>query len=111
MSDTMKETADDGATSPRTREIVSEALQEVEGLLPPGIVLGTEPEVPLAAPEGPLDSLGIVNLVAAAEEAAARRGIGRLGLMEALALSLEESPFRTVGTLQAWVEAGPGGKS
>jgi hypothetical protein len=107
----MKEAADHGATSPGTREIVDEALQEVEGMLPPGIVLGTGPEVPLAGPEGPLDSLGIVNLVAAAEEAAARRGIGHLGLMEALGLPLEESPFRTVGTLHAWVEAGRAEKS
>ena len=106
----MKETAGSGASSPGAVGIVGEALQEVEGLLPPGIVLETGPEAPLAAPEGPLDSLGIVNLVAATEEAAARRGMGRLGLMEALSLPLEESPFRTVGTLQTWVEAGPAGK-
>ncbi|TVR53328.1 MAG: hypothetical protein EA421_11470 [Gemmatimonadales bacterium] len=91
--------------------LVSEALQEVEGLLPPGVVLEKGPEAPLAAPEGPLDSLGIVNLVAAAEEAAAHRGIGPLGLMEALSLPLEESPFRSVRTLEAWVEAALAGKA
>ncbi len=106
----MKEAMDPGAPSPVAEGIVGEALREVEGLLPPGIVLDTGPEAPLAAPEGPLDSLGIVNLVAAAEEAAAHHGSGPVGLMEALSLPLEESPFRTVGTLQAWVEAALAGK-
>jgi hypothetical protein len=88
---------------PSSSSIVRTALAEVRALLPPGAELGDRRDDPLAHPEGPLDSLGIVNLVASVEGAAAREGLEGLGLVDALALPLEESPFRTVGSLEDWV--------
>jgi hypothetical protein len=86
------------------RRIVQAALDEVAPLLPPGAELSGEPAAPLAAPEGPLESLGLVNLVVALDNAATREGAPGLGFMQALAVPVENSPFRTVGALQSFVD-------
>jgi hypothetical protein len=85
------------------RGVVHAALADVEILLPPGTVLDRDVESPLAAPDGPLESLGLVNLVVALENHAFPGGPGGTAFMDALALPLEESPFRTVGSLERFV--------
>lgn len=86
-------------SSDPVRDLVHEALAETNALRPEGERVGLQEEAPLAAPEGPLDSLGIVNLVAALEGRVQARWSRSAELMEALGRPLEESPFRTVGTL------------
>lgn len=83
--------------------VVHAALSDVELLLPPGTRLGREPDDRLAAPDGPLESLGLVNLVVALENHAFPAGEGAMTFMDALALPLEESPFRTVHSLEDFV--------
>ncbi len=102
--------ADPGEGAGAAATLVGAALHRLAGLLPEGVKLDHEAGQALANPDGPLDSLGIVNLVVALEDEANEAGIGSLGLLDALALPLEESPFRTVGTLQEWV-ARAGGRS
>ena len=57
------------------------------------------PEVPLFGPQGIFDSLGLVTLVVAVEEAIAERHGRGISLADERALSQTQSPFRTIGTL------------
>lgn len=97
---------DEGATKggdEAARAVVLESLQDLRPLLPPDVQVEVGPDSPLAGPDGPLDSLGIVNLVVAVENRA-RQHLGTdVGLTAALGLTAEESPFRTVRTLTDWV--------
>ena len=85
------------------RAVVLVSLEGLRPLLPPGVKVENEPDSPLAGPDGPLDSLGIVNLVVAVENEVRLRFGTAVGLMDALGLAAEESPFRTVETLTDWV--------
>jgi hypothetical protein len=103
MTITQQKTEDDGRSSTLGAIVVLAALTEIRPLMPSGTVIGSEPDAALARPDGPLDSLGIVNLIVAVENHA-MRVLGReTGLMSALGLSLDEGPFRSVETLTTWV--------
>ena len=73
--------------------LLLDALEQVNLLLPDDEAIAPEPGAPLARPEGPLDSLGLVNLIVAVEERVQREWGGSAGLMEAL-----EIPEATVWT-------------
>ena len=79
--------------------LLLDALEQVNLLLPDDEAIAPEPGAPLARPEGPLDSLGLVNLIVAVEERVQREWGGSAGLMEALEIPEESSPFRRVETL------------
>lgn len=80
---------------------VDRALEEVATMLPPGTKLPEGADAPLLEAEGgPLDSLGVVNLMVAAE-GAVNEALGTdLSLAEFLAEPPESSPFRTRRSLQ-----------
>ena len=80
---------------------VDRAVKEVAAMLPPGTQLPQGPEAPLLEAEGgPLDSLGVVNLMVAAE-GAVNEALGTdLSLAEFLAEPPESSPFRSRRSLQ-----------
>lgn len=80
---------------------VDRAVEEVAVMLPPSIQLPQGPEAPLLEAEGgPLDSLGVVNLMVAAE-GAVNEALGTdLSLAEFLAEPPESSPFRSRRSLQ-----------
>ena len=92
------------------RAVVLDSLRDLRPLLPPDVTMEEDPDSPLAGPDGPLDSLGIVNLVVAVESRARLQLGSEVGLTGALGLAAEESPFRTVQTLTDWVAraGGPG---
>ena len=60
-------------------------------------------DTPLFGGAGGVDSLSLVRLVAAIERAAERRLGARLVLADDRAMSMRNSPFRTVGSLAALV--------
>jgi D-alanine--poly(phosphoribitol) ligase subunit 2 len=56
-------------------------------------------DTPLFGPEGVLDSMGLVSLVVALEQALEREHTVTVSLADEHALSQRRSPYRTVGTL------------
>ena len=83
---------------------VEDALRDLEGLLPPGTTIPSGEDTPLLEEGGgPLDSLGVVNLMVAVEEAVERATGRSISLMEWLGLGAEEGPFRSRRTLLAGV--------
>lgn len=56
-------------------------------------------ETPLFGPDGVLDSMGLVSLVIALEQALEREQTVTVSLADEHALSQRRSPYRTVGTL------------
>lgn len=53
--------------------------------------------------DGRLDSLGLVNLIVAVEERVSRQFGAQVVLADSRAMSQKSSPFRTVGSLVAYV--------
>lgn len=88
------------------RKAVDKALLDLTPLLPPGIDLSGAPDdAPLAdAAGGPLDSLGIVNLMVGVEASVREVAGETVSMTESLAEPLETSPYRTRATLVSWVE-------
>lgn len=74
-------------------------VAEQSGLAsPPDLGPGT----PLFGEEGVFDSLGLVTLIVAVEEAIQDRYAVGISLADERALSQSRSPFRTIGTLAAY---------
>ena len=61
-------------------------------------------EAPLFGPQGIFDSLGLVTLVVAVEEAISERHGRGISLADERALSQTHSPFRTIGTLADYAQ-------
>ena len=88
-------------TTDRIGAAIRQALHEVSTMLPPGSPLPDGPEAPLLeAQGGPLDSLGVVNLMVAVEGAVNEEFGIDLSLAEFLADVPESSPFRSRQALQ-----------
>jgi acetyltransferase-like isoleucine patch superfamily enzyme len=58
----------DSAADPRIVALVLRAVAEVNQLLPDGNRLREDTSCPLVPPDGPLDSLGVINLLVAVED-------------------------------------------
>lgn len=100
----MTHPTDDLATSDELIELVQRSVRQVaeeEGVGPLGDVDG---ETVLFGPGGLFDSLGIVSLVLAVEEAVEDRFDVAITLADQRAMAQSTSPFRTVGLLSRYVE-------
>jgi hypothetical protein len=84
---------------------VRAAIGEVNELLPSDQQLATDPDLPLAGNARRLDSLMAVNLMVSAEAAVREHTGHSVDLAGALAIPGDESPFRTMRALAAWIEA------
>jgi acyl carrier protein len=82
------------------RQLVDEAIDELNATLPPGERVGKEPASPLMG-GGKLDSLGVVDLMMILEQKLADRLDARvsLALTSATSGGAEGTPFATVGSL------------
>ena len=79
------------------------AIDEINSTLPAERRLEKGAETALVGAGGRLDSMGLVNLVVAAEEAIESEfGVG-VNLGDSRAMSETPSPFRSVGTLAEYV--------
>jgi len=85
--------------------IVYRAIDELNPQLPPERRLEKSPETALFGRTGRLDSLGLVNLIVAVEQAAEDELAVSVVLADEKAMSQRTSPFRTVGALAAYVRA------
>jgi acyl carrier protein len=85
--------------------LVYEAVARTNEELEPELAIEARPDELLIGPGTKLDSLGFVSLILEIEELVHERLGITLELVNDRALSQERSPFRTLGTLVAYVEA------
>lgn len=85
-------------------QLVYAAIDDVNSQGAKGTLLEKSPESPLLAGKGGVDSLTFVNLVVALEEQVQIATGKSITLVDENSMGLEERPFRTVGSLAAYVE-------
>jgi acyl carrier protein len=85
-------------------EMVYAALDESDAQSLNGVPVAKTPEAPLLGDDQGVDSLTIVNLVVAIEEQIHKLLGKTVVLVDEDSMALQEHPFRTVGTLAAYVE-------
>jgi acetyltransferase-like isoleucine patch superfamily enzyme/acyl carrier protein len=93
----------DIAADSRVVALVLRAIAEVNEMLPNASRLREDASCPLAQPRGPLDSLGVINLLVAVEDQAEAEFGQRPNLTEIGATSADSSPLSTVGSLAKFV--------
>ena len=87
----------------KVRTLVCDAVEELNAELTDDQQLDTKNETPLIGRSAKLDSLGLVRLIVAVEEQIRDNLDVRLTLADERAMSQSSSPFRTLGTLQAYI--------
>lgn len=90
-------------TTERAVELIYQAVDEINPTLPANARVAKSPETVLYGPGGALDSLGLVNLVVAVEEALANETGLLLTLADQRAMSRRKSPFRTIAVLAEYI--------
>jgi acyl carrier protein len=85
-------------------EAVLSAIRDANAVLPAEASLEVSEQAGLLEPAGRLDSLGLVNLIVAVENRCQELLGTTVGLVDAMQISPDESPFRTVRTLVAHLE-------
>ena len=84
--------------------LVYAAIDEVNAQTTDGNPVEKNPETSLLGGEQGMDSLTFVNLIVALEEQIQLKTGESVILVDENSMSLEEQPFRTVGTLAKYVE-------
>ena len=84
-------------------QVVYRAIDEINPGLPAERRLKKSASTALFGHAGALDSLGLVNLIVAVEQAVEDELGASVTLADEKAMSQSASPFRTVGTLAAYV--------
>lgn len=85
-------------------EIVYAALDDADAHSLDGSPVKKSPDAPLLGSDHGVDSLTIVNLVVAIEDQVQIKLGKTVVLVDEDSMALQEHPFRTVGTLAAYVE-------
>jgi D-alanine--poly(phosphoribitol) ligase subunit 2 len=85
-------------------EIVSEIIDELNALASDDQQLEKELDAPLYGGMGKLDSLGLVNVMVSVEQKAKDEFGVVIDVANEKAISQENSPFKTVGSLVNYIE-------
>jgi acetyltransferase-like isoleucine patch superfamily enzyme len=93
----------DSEADSRVVALVLRAVAEVNEMLPDGSRLREDTSSPLVQPHGPLDSLGVINLLVAVENQVEAEFGRRPNLTEMEANPEDSSPLSTIGTLAKFV--------
>jgi acyl carrier protein len=88
---------------PRIAELVLNAIDELNGQLPPDQQIPSRLDVKLLGEDASLDSLGLVNLIVLVEQTTSEEFGIPVTLADERAMSQTRSPFRTVENLIAHV--------
>lgn len=83
----------------RIMESIYDAIEQLNQALPPERQLEKSAETVLFGKSGKLDSLGLVSLVVAVEEAIEEQYGVSISLADQRAMSQKRSPFRSIGSL------------
>jgi len=86
-------------------QAIFRAVDEVNQELPEGQRLKKSLDTVLFGRSGVLDSLGLVNLIVAAEEKIEEEFGSTITIADERAMSQKNSPFRTIGTLVDYVSS------
>ena len=84
--------------------LVYAAIDEVNAQTVDGVPVEKSPDTELLGGEHGMDSLTFVNLIVALEEQIETNLGKSVVLVDENSMSLQETPFRTVGTLAKYVE-------
>ena len=93
----------DSVADSRVVALVLRAVAELNQMLPDASRLHEDTSCPLVQPHGPLDSLGVINLLVAVEDQVEAEFGQRPNLTEIGATSADSSPLSTVGSLAKFV--------
>ena len=85
------------------RELVYDAIDEVNQTVEADRQLTKSPDTVLFGEGSMIDSLGLVAIIVGVEQRAADNVGAVITIVNEKAMSLRNSPFRTVGTLAAYV--------
>lgn len=85
-------------------EMIFNAVDEINELLPPEQQLEKSADTVLFGGEGKLDSLGLVTFIVAVEQKITETFNASLTLADEKAMSMRNSPFRTIGTLSEYIQ-------
>lgn len=88
----------------RVTDLIHQAIDEYNAQATSRRPLDASPDTVLLGPDG-LDSLGLVRLIIAVEQNALEKLDLSVTLVDEKAMSLNSSPFRTVGTLTEYLAA------
>jgi acyl carrier protein len=91
-------------TNERILQAIYRAVDEVNDTLPPERKLAKSPDTVLFGRAGTLDSLGLVNLIVAAEREVQEEFGAAIALADEKAMSQRNSPFQSIATLAAYIE-------
>lgn len=97
------------AENSRVEAAVFAAIDEVNEQLPEGGQVEKDRSAAVFGESGVLDSLGLVNLIVAVEQAVEDEFDESITLADEKAVSQRNSPFRTVGSLIEYVDVLLGG--
>ncbi len=84
-------------------EIIYEAVDEINEDLPKSKQIAKSPDTALFGKDGKLDSLGLVNLIVGVEGLLDEKSDQAITLADEKAMSQNNSPFRTIGTLSEYI--------
>ncbi|WP_028609955.1 hypothetical protein [Paenibacillus harenae] len=84
-------------------ESIGSVIEEMNENLPPDRQLRAAPDLVLFGNGGALDSLGLVHFIVAVEQAIEDRFHAAVVLADEKAMSLRNSPFRTIGILSDYI--------
>jgi acyl carrier protein len=93
----------DRAADSRVVALVLRAVAELNQMLPDGSRLREDTSCALVQPQGPLDSLGVINLLVAVEDQVEAEFGRRPNLTEVSIAPEGSSPLSTVGSLAKFV--------
>jgi acetyltransferase-like isoleucine patch superfamily enzyme len=93
----------DSEADPRIVALVLRAVAEVNRMLPDGGRLREDTSCALVQPQGPLDSLGVINLLVAVEDQVEADFGRRPNLTEMGVTSEDSSPLSSIGSLAKFV--------
>jgi acyl carrier protein len=84
--------------------LVYEAIDQVNAQITKGDKIAKDPATPLLDSNGGIDSLAMVNLVVGIEQIIFDKTGKSVTVVDEEVFSSPESPFRTVGTLAAYID-------
>lgn len=90
-------------TKEKAIQLLFRAVDEVNRMMPKQKRLKKSEDTVLFGRSAALDSLGLVNLIVAAEEKIKEECAVALSLADERSISAEDSPFRTIGTFAEYI--------
>lgn len=83
--------------------VIRQCVQELNKQLTAAERLGDSPETILAGEGGKLDSLSLITLLVAIEEAVGKNFAIKLSVLDEEMLGADDGPYRTLGSLARWI--------